>query len=82
MNGSGDIITSIPSATIENVKSTEDSHGLPCVNSDEFVFWRVIDFANAGDSPENAAIRKQALELCITDSCRKTISQRIARSKF
>ena len=41
-----------------------------------------IDFANSGDSPENATLCKQALDLCITDSCRKTLGQRIARSKF
>lgn len=39
-------------------------------------------FANAGDSAENAPLCKQALDLCITDSCRKTLSQRIARSKY
>ncbi len=41
-----------------------------------------IDFVNAGDSPENAAIWKQALELCITDACRNNLRQRIARSKY
>lgn len=41
-----------------------------------------IDFVNAGDSPENATIWKQALELCITDACRNNLRQRIARSKY
>jgi hypothetical protein len=41
-----------------------------------------IDFANAGDSPENSVIRKQALDFCITDFCRNNLRQRIARSKF
>lgn len=41
-----------------------------------------IDFFNASDSPENALLRKQALELCITDLCRNNLRQRLARSKF
>lgn len=41
-----------------------------------------IDFVNAGDSPGNAVIWKQALELCITDLCRNTLRQRLARSRF
>ncbi|HEY6337325.1 MAG TPA: hypothetical protein VIW68_02415 [Candidatus Sulfotelmatobacter sp.] len=41
-----------------------------------------VTFANTGDSFENAALCKQGLDLCITDSCRKTLSQRIARSKY
>ena len=41
-----------------------------------------IDFANASDSPENAIIWKQALDSCITDTCRNNLRQRIARSKF
>ena len=41
-----------------------------------------IDFANSGDSPANSLLCKQALELCITDACRSTLRQRIARSKF
>ncbi|MFI5097275.1 MAG: hypothetical protein ACHQT6_04805 [Candidatus Acidiferrales bacterium] len=41
-----------------------------------------IDFVNAGDSPENAVIWKQALDLCITDLCRNNLRQRLARSKF
>jgi hypothetical protein len=40
------------------------------------------DFVNASDSPENAALWKQALDSCITDVCRNTLRQRIARSKF
>jgi len=41
-----------------------------------------IDFINAGDSSENAVIWKQALDLCITDLCRNTLRQRLARSRF
>jgi hypothetical protein len=41
-----------------------------------------IDFANAGDSPENAAVIKQALDFCVTDACRNNLRQRIARSKY
>ena len=41
-----------------------------------------IDFVNAGDSSENAVIWKQALDLCITDLCRNTLRQRLARSRF
>jgi hypothetical protein len=41
-----------------------------------------IDFVNAGDSPENALIWKQALDLCITDLCRNNLRQRLARSRF
>jgi hypothetical protein len=41
-----------------------------------------IDFANSGDSAENAGYCRQALEFCITDACRKTIRQRMARSRF
>ena len=38
-----------------------------------------IDFFNASDTPENAGLRKQALELCITDGCRNNLRQRIER---
>jgi hypothetical protein len=41
-----------------------------------------IDFANAGDSAENAAIWKRALDLCITEPCRNALRQRLARSRF
>jgi hypothetical protein len=41
-----------------------------------------IDFVNASDSPENAVIWKQALELCITEVCRNNLRQRLVRSKF
>jgi hypothetical protein len=41
-----------------------------------------IDFVNASDSPENALIWKQALELCVTEFCRNNLRQRMARSKF
>lgn len=41
-----------------------------------------IDFVNASDSPQNAVIWKQAMDLCITDSCRTNLRQRIARSRF
>ncbi|PYU27961.1 MAG: hypothetical protein DMG32_04205 [Acidobacteria bacterium] len=41
-----------------------------------------IDFVNAEDSPENAALWKQALDLCVSDSCRNNLRQRLARSKF
>jgi hypothetical protein len=41
-----------------------------------------IDFVNAQDSPENAAIWKQALDLCVSDLCRNNLRQRLARSKF
>jgi len=40
------------------------------------------DFVNAGDSPENALIWKQALDFCITDLCRNSLRQRLARSRF
>jgi len=41
-----------------------------------------IDFMNASDSAENATIWKQALDACITEACRTSLRQRIARSKF
>jgi hypothetical protein len=41
-----------------------------------------IDFANASDSAENAVIWKQALDACVTEACRNSLRQRIARSKF
>ena len=41
-----------------------------------------VDFANSGDTAENSAYCKQALDLCITDSCRQSLRQRLARSKF
>jgi hypothetical protein len=41
-----------------------------------------IDFVNAEDAPENPAIWRQALDLCITDLCRNNLRQRLARSKF
>ena len=41
-----------------------------------------IGFVNATDSPENAAIWKQALDLCVTDLCRNNLRQRRGRSKF
>lgn len=41
-----------------------------------------IGLVNAADSPENAVIWKQALDLCITDLCRNHLRQRLARSKF
>jgi hypothetical protein len=41
-----------------------------------------VDFVNASDSPENVIIWKQALDLCITDFCRNTLRQRLARSRF
>jgi len=40
------------------------------------------DFANSGDTPQNTADCKQALDLCITDSCRNRLRQRIARSRY
>jgi len=41
-----------------------------------------MGFFNASDTPENAALRKQALELCVTDACRNNLRQRIDRSRF
>jgi len=41
-----------------------------------------IDFANSGDTPQNATYRKQALDSCVTDSCRNSLRQRIARSRY
>jgi hypothetical protein len=41
-----------------------------------------IDFANSGDSAENAGYCKQALEFCVTDACRNTMRQRMGRSRF
>jgi hypothetical protein len=41
-----------------------------------------MDFANSGDSAENADYCKEALIFCITDACRNTIRQRMARSRF
>jgi hypothetical protein len=41
-----------------------------------------IDFANSGDSAENAGYCKQALGFCITDACRNAIRQRMGRSRF
>ena len=41
-----------------------------------------IDFANAGDTPENITYCKQALDFCVTDSCRNSLRQRIARSRY
>jgi hypothetical protein len=40
------------------------------------------DFANAGDTPQNTSYCKQALDLCVTDSCRNNLRQRIARSRY
>jgi hypothetical protein len=41
-----------------------------------------VDFANSGDTAENFTYCKDALNFCITDACRKTLGQRLARSKF
>jgi hypothetical protein len=41
-----------------------------------------INLVNASDSPEHAAAWKQALDLCVTDSCRNMLRQRLARSRF
>ncbi len=41
-----------------------------------------VDFANSGDSAENAGYCRQAVEFCITDACRNTIRQRMVRSRF
>jgi len=40
------------------------------------------DFANSGDTPQNAAYCKQALDFCLTDSCRHNLRQRIAHSRY
>lgn len=40
------------------------------------------DFVNSGDSAENSTYCKQALDFCITDTCRESLRRRIARSKF
>jgi len=40
------------------------------------------DFANSGDTPENSAYCKQALDFCVTDACRNNLQQRIARSRY
>jgi len=41
-----------------------------------------IDFANSGDTLENSTYCKEALNFCITDACRKSLRQRLARSRY
>jgi hypothetical protein len=67
-----------------DARSGVDSEYLQKWNSGYNELERVLstDFVNAGDSPENAVIWKQALDLCITDFCRDNLRQRLARSKF
>jgi hypothetical protein len=40
------------------------------------------DFVNSGDSPENSAYCKPAVDFCIPDFCRNHIRQRLARSRY
>ena len=67
-----------------DTRSSTDSEYLKKWNSgyNELERTLSIDFVNAGDSPENALIWKQALELCITDLCRDNLRRRLGRSKF
>lgn len=67
-----------------DVQSSTDPEYLKKWNSgyNELERTLSIDFVNAGDSPENAVIWKQSLDLCITDLCRNNLRQRLARSRF
>jgi hypothetical protein len=67
-----------------DARSSADPEYLQKWNSGYSNLERVLstDFVNAGASPENALIWKQALDLCITDFCRSNLRQRLARSKF
>jgi hypothetical protein len=67
-----------------DARSGADSEYLQKWNSgyNELEIVLSTDFVNAEDSPENAVIWKQALDLCITDFCRNNLRQRLARSKF
>jgi hypothetical protein len=67
-----------------DARSSAGSEYLQKWNSGYNDLERVLstDFVNAGDSPENALLWKQALDLCITDFCRNNLRQRLARSKF
>ena len=67
-----------------DVQSSTDPEYLKKWNSgyNELERTLSIDFVNAGDSPENAVIWKQALDLCITALCRNNLRQRLARSRF
>jgi hypothetical protein len=67
-----------------DTRSTSDPEYLSRWNSGynelERILW--IDFVNASDSPENAVIRKQALDSCVTEVCRNNLRQCLARSKY
>lgn len=41
-----------------------------------------INLVNASDSPEHAAAWKKALDLCVSENCRKMMRDRMARSRF
>ncbi len=65
-------------------RSSADPEYLNRWNSGYNELERILatDFANSGDTAENSVYCKQALDLCITEFCRTTLRQRIARSKF
>jgi hypothetical protein len=67
-----------------DTRSGSDSEYLGRWNSGYSELERVLttDFVNGSDSADNAAIWKQALEVCVTDFCRNNLRQRMARSKF
>ncbi len=67
-----------------DTRSGSDSEYLSRWNSGYSELERVLttDFVNGSDSADNAAIWKQALEVCVTDFCRNNLRQRMARSKF
>jgi hypothetical protein len=50
-----------------------------CDALERMIFWALV---NINDSPDHAAAWKEAYELCVTDGCRKSLRQRMDRSRF
>ena len=49
---------------------------------DELERMITIDLVNANDSRENTAVWRSALDVCVTEFCRKEMKSRLARSSF
>jgi hypothetical protein len=50
-----------------------------CEALERMIVWALV---NIDDSPEHAAAWKEAYDLCVADGCRKSLRQRMDRSRF
>ena len=50
-----------------------------CDALERMIVWALV---NINDNPDHAAAWKEAYDLCVTDGCRKSLRQRMDRSRF